>query len=140
MKNEFLVQEEANKEIMRRLFYALGQGDTKTIDSFLSEQCVFKIPDGHPVGGTYKGIADITKYREKAYSVLGISRIDIREILAGGASTVMVLLDVDGTDAAGKQWSMPCVDRFSIVDEKITEMIAFFHDTARLREIAGGRQ
>jgi ketosteroid isomerase-like protein len=140
MGKEFLAEEESNKALMRRVFDAIGRGDKETLNSLLSEQMVIKLPYGHPVGGTYRGIAEITKSREQGFAILGISRVDVREIFAEGPSQVIVLLDIHGTDAAGKPWSMPGADLFKIVDGKITELFPFFYDTVRLQEIAGGRR
>jgi ketosteroid isomerase-like protein len=140
MGNKILAQAEANRELIRRVDDALRRGDMATVNSLFDEQCVLQIADGHPAGGTFKGIDNVNKARARMKAVLRISHVETQAIVADGSPLVMSVVQASGTDAAGKPWSMPVAEVIKIVDGKISELRLFFLDTARLQEIAGGRQ
>jgi ketosteroid isomerase-like protein len=133
-------QGEANRALVRRTDEALARGQMETVYSLFDEQCVLELPAGHPLGRIYKGLDEVNKARARMKKVLGISHYEVVADAAYGPHMVMLLLNVGGTDAADKPWSMPVMETVEIRNGKIARFRLFFYDTVRLRQIAGGRQ
>ena len=136
MTKEFLAQEQSNAAILRLVMEAIGKGDNATVAKYMSEHMVHE----NPFSGSHKGLAEVNNARKQTFIALGISKVDIKGIFAEGPTQAIALLQVHGTDASGKPWSMPAANLFEIVEGKITSLLPFYYDTGRLREIAATRQ
>lgn len=131
---------DVNREIAQRMFDAVDRGDRETVDSLHHPAFVVHMTHGLEGGGIFTGAVEMGEERARIKSLLGITHVGLKELVADGPTRVVAILEVAGTDAAGATWSMPFVELMKVVDNKITEKRVFFLDTARLREIADERQ
>jgi uncharacterized protein len=92
---------------------------------------------GHPVGGTFRGVA-IAEARRRTRELVGTSGVEVKSVIAEGPDRVVAIMEIKGSDAAGEPWSMPSVEVIDFAGGKIIK-IELFTDTATLHDIAGRR-
>jgi len=140
MAEEWPSQAELNKEVVQRHFDAAISGDRAAANALNADGYRSQLTYGHPDGGTFQGLAEVGRARARMISLLGITGIELKEIIADGPARVVALVDAKGLDAAGEPWVMPCVELLQVVDGKIAEVRMFYQDTVRLLELARARE
>jgi ketosteroid isomerase-like protein len=140
MATDHLVQAELNKDVVQRHFDAAISGDRVTANALNADDYLSQLTYGHPDGGTFQGLAEVGSARARMISLLGITGIKLKEIIADGPVRVVALVDAEGTDESGEPWFMPCVELIQVVDGKIAEVRMFYQDTVRLLELARARE
>lgn len=136
MTEVFHSEKELNREVMKNVIEAIEKGDVQKLNSYMADDMVH----ANPFTGTHRGIDEINKARNRVFGELGINKVLLKDIFTAGPGDVITLLEVHGTDVDGNTWMMPAANLFKLAHGKITELVPFYYDTGRLREVIAGRQ
>ena len=115
-----------NKEIIKRAYEAMAQGDVRTFLAALDPQIEVREPEGLPHGGTYRGLDELKGMFAKAAPLLDSSRLAIEELTADG-DRVVALLRIplrsgDGDAVISEHWRLR--------DGKAVSLQVFWFDPA----------
>lgn len=136
MSDESINQTEKNKEAVRKMYGAAKEADIAFIIALMDPEVEIVRAPGHPVGGTFRGMAAAGEARRRTNELTGTEGVEIKQVIAEGPDKVLGIMELKGTDATGQPWSMPSVEIVHFVDGKIVK-IELFTDTATLHDIAG---
>jgi ketosteroid isomerase-like protein len=131
--------EERNVELVKDVFDAVARGDQAAAMAAYDQKFVIELNWGHPASGAFQG-GEIQEGRTRMIKLLGLTDIQLREVIADGPHRVVVLADGKGTDAAGEPWSIPAVQLITLENGKIIRTSHMFTGHDRLLEIARGRE
>jgi ketosteroid isomerase-like protein len=140
MASNELSQAQANKALVERLYAAAMSGERDAVVALRHEDYTLELNYGHPAAGTFQGKDEIEAGRGKMISLLGISKFWLDEVVAEGPERVVALVGASGTDADGEEWSMAAVELLRVVDGQVVETKLYYRDSAKLRDIALGRE
>lgn len=130
---------ERNVEVVKGVFDAVARGDQAAAQAPYDENFVIEFNWGHPASGAFQG-DKIYEGRMTMITLLGLTDVQLRTVIADGPSRVVVLADGKGTDAGGEPWSIPAVQLYTFENGKIIRVSHMFTGHARLLEIARGRE
>ena len=136
MENKHSAHTEENRALIGQYFDAVARRDKAAADALHAEDYVLELAEGQPGGGVFKGAAEAAKAGQQMGALLGVTRLDVKEIIADGPERVVILLETHGVDGSGEPWSMSVLRFTTITEGLITKSRLFFQDTARLQEIA----
>jgi ketosteroid isomerase-like protein len=128
-----------NRGVVQQLFDAVARDDLAATQALHAEDFVLELNYGHPAGGAFQG-DEIGEAKARMVELLGLSGVELREIIAEGADRVVVLADAKGTDVAGEPWLIPGVELIVLRNGKIATTSLMLQGHARLLEIARGRE
>ena len=135
MTNEDIEQAEQNKATVRKFYDAIDHGDRESLKFLLRPGFTTVHAPGHPVGGTFKGSAEIMEAARRNRELFGPTKIDVKELVADSPDRVVIVVELSGVDASGEPWSFPAVELADFVGGKLAQ-IELFVDTAQLHGIA----
>jgi ketosteroid isomerase-like protein len=124
---------DANVQVVKQLYGAMGQSDISEALAVLDEDVTFVIPGPPNVGaaGTWRGHDGVRTCLQKLRESQENQSVDFREFV-DGPNTVVVLLTVKAkVRATGKIFASDIIHFFTLRDGKIVRLLDFF-DTAAL--------
>jgi ketosteroid isomerase-like protein len=117
-------------EIVRCIYDALEDGDTRTPSNYFSKDVEAYVPEFLPWGGTMKGLAafnegflTMTRYVRMAF--------EPSELIDAGDHVIAIGRNVGIVHSTGRPFSVPTVQVWYIEGAKVVK-VAFYHD----RELA----
>ena len=132
---------ERHVEIVKGVFDAVARGDQVAAQAPYDEKFVIEFNWGHPASGAFQG-ETILEGRMAMIRLLGLTEVQLKEIIADGPNHVVVLADGKGTDVAGEPWVIPGVQLYTF-DNKTDKIILVSHMFRGRRldfEMARGRE
>jgi ketosteroid isomerase-like protein len=135
-----------NRDIVQSIYDAAQTGDVSAIERVLADDVVLFEAAHHPAvlseeretPGVWRGRGDVVDGITKVFGALRLAGVDLECVVADGDRAVG-LLRVLGTDHEGQPYSMPTAEVFTLRGGKVTEIRAFYFDTAELCMHAGVR-
>ncbi|NMO51659.1 SnoaL-like domain-containing protein [Actinoplanes sp. TBRC 11911] len=127
-----------NRQLISDLYKFAATGDFVRLGELMAPDYALVQSPGHPMAGTWEGAA-ATAAAGQFSQALGISGITVHDIATDGPHRVMSLVDLIGTDGAGRPWTMPLVECFRIENGRITEVRPFYWDQHELAAILASR-
>src|SRR5689334_9187368 len=85
--------EAQNRETVLALYKATGRGDWAKAATLTTDDFLIREAETLPFAGNYRGLQGLRDLFATVQSTLGVERIDMREVTAGG-EWVVVLLDL----------------------------------------------
>jgi ketosteroid isomerase-like protein len=119
---------QSNAELLRKAYEDFAAGDVPAVLAIFSEDVTFRIPGRNPVSGEYTGHDEVTGFFQSlAERSNGTFSIDVKDILANGDDTVVVLVTHDAQGDA-RELAMPAVHVWRFADGKATLHESFVAD------------
>ena len=121
-------------ETVRSYFERSLAGDPGFAELF-AEDATWWVPPGSRMAGTYRGMAEILPFVEKAFGLYDTAsmKLDIERLISDG-SWVCALFTLESRTVKGRDWSGQYAIIFEVRDRKIRQVREFV-DTARINEI-----
>jgi len=119
--------EARNREIVLALYKATGRGDWAKAATLMTDDMLIREAESLPFAGTYRGVQGLRDLFATVQSTLGIERIDMHQVTAGG-DWVVVLLDL--VLAGTPPVRAPLAEAFRLQDGKVCEIVPYYFDTS----------
>lgn len=121
-----------NRRTIQLAYEAFGQGDLGPTLDALADDVVWsdRVVAANPMSGIYRGKQGVMEFFGKLTSLADFSRFDIRRVLAGD-DTVVVLVDTTMTaKATGRTADLPLVHVFTFRNGKVVACDLYEDDSA----------
>jgi ketosteroid isomerase-like protein len=129
--------EARNREIVLALYKATGRGDWAKAATLATDDLLIREPESLPYAGTYRGIQGLRDLFATVQATLGVERIDMRQVTAGG-DWVVVLLDL--VLAGTPPVRAPLAEAFRLQDGKVCEIVPYYFDTSVVAKAVEARK
>lgn len=129
--------EAQNRNVVLALYRATGRGDWATAATLMTDDLLISEAETLPFAGTYRGVQGLRDLFATVQSALGVERIDMRQVTAGG-DWVVVLLDLllAGTPPV----RVPLAEAFRLRDGKVCEIVPYYFDTSVVAKAVEARK
>lgn len=123
--------------IVDEIYAAFGSGDLDKWLTFFDDESVLIEADSLPYGGRFKGREEIMSAINTIMATWDNFSYDVHEKYAN-ETTAMVFGTISGTaKATGRKIKMPLVERWTIRDGKVDEVLPIYFDTKAVQEAVG---
>jgi ketosteroid isomerase-like protein len=129
--------EAGNREIVLALYKATGRGDWAKAATLTTDDMLIREADTLPFAGNYRGLQGLRDLFATVQATLGVERIDMRQITAGG-DWVVVLLDL--VLAGTPPVRAPLAEAFRLENGKVCEIVPYYFDTSVVAKAAEARR
>lgn len=124
-----------NRALAARLYAAEEAGDFEGVLACFATDCVFRVPENHPVPGPWVGIDRIVAAFGEWMPLIKPAAMSLVELVADGPERVIAIAEARGVSADGTPWSMPAAEFLTVRDGMIVEAQVFYWDLVKLREL-----
>jgi ketosteroid isomerase-like protein len=129
--------EAQNREIVLALYKATGRGDWAKAATLTTDDMLIREADTLPFAGNYRGLQALRDLFATVQATLGVERIDMRQITAGG-EWVVVLLDL--VLAGTPPVRAPLAEAFRLENGKVCEIVPYYFDTSVVAKAVEARK
>ena len=122
---------QANLDLVREGYAAFSAGNADAFSAMLSPDCVYIVPGSAPVSGPHKGVNSVLSlFGQLAELSAGTIKVDLQDVLSDGGDRVIAVHRSTSTRPDGRSLETQEALLFTIADDKIVEIQAFFPDIA----------
>ena len=131
MLDEVLIQNQANLELVGRLYRAFGDRDLPTVLALLAEDVdwLFFGPPSIPFAGHYRGRAEVENFFRIALGSMDFLEFEPEEFSATPHHVLVQGREKGRAKATGRVWEIHWAHVFSIENDRIVKMREYY-DTA----------
>jgi len=129
--------EAQNREIVLALYKATGRGDWAKAATLTTDDFLIREADTLPFAGNYRGLQALRDLFATVQATLGVERIDMRQVTAGG-DWVVVLLDL--VLAGTPPVRVPLAEAFRLENGKVCEIVPYYFDTSVVAKAVEARK
>lgn len=127
---------DANRALVETVYAAAGAGDWTAVRGYMADDLVIVEAASLPYAGRYTGPDALHVLHAVVSGYWSDFAIDFRGMTAGGDTVVCELLISGKSARTGDAFTMPLLELWRIRDGKVSEILPFYFDTARLAKIA----
>ena len=127
---------DVNRALIETVYAAAGAGDWAGVRAHMADDLVIVEADGLPYAGRWTGPDALHELFGVVSGFWSDFAVELRAMTAGGDTVICELLVRGRSTRTGEEFDMPLLELWRVRDGKVSEILPFYFDTARLAGIA----
>ncbi len=115
---------------------AAESGDRAVMEALMDPDAQIIEAESLPFGGIHKGVEGFVNLARTVFTTFRKTRVELERLIGEGDYVVVIAALHGQSRHTGESFRMPITEIWKLVNGRIVEIRPFYHDTARLNQLA----